>query len=490
MSKIDQASGEAAARAALEIGRARNEGKAEAKKSAAPDEIVKALEKMLDDARRSIQELSRFDFTTAGAQLRTILAAELVKVMQNVPGFSPPQLAQPPTPDQVKQLVASMQTLNNQGLLDKNDAVAKAFPGGKDDVRSSFGMQNTTPENARAGLTTQDSSPLGKNWNSFVQAATSSQSPQESLPLGKDGLRPEGQAPHELLGQELPNRDSAQPLTSAGLRSPIRTGDAFAGLNNKQKLDIMTASFGKEMAMALKEMGVRDPAALLKMAANPNAREALAKELGMSRAQLTVHLVRAEMVSIGPGRNGEQALRAQHLPALQSANIVTSSHLATVHALPKEQFSEVFQTVRQNFSGFAKAMSGERPILKKDLQHWAKAASRKKSDLLDADWEDMPKKNGDAEEMIMAWYLEHWADLEAKDEERRNQKRDEMSKERARAEKELSLPESKYDPSRDDGLICFWIERPNLDWERPTLTEMVYVCLDPKTGLIDMKQKE
>jgi hypothetical protein len=486
MSKIDS-SADVQRAVMFELDQAKSEARAKLK--AGPEEIIKALEKMLEDQKKAIAELVKLDFTTTNGQLRSILANELVKVMQNVPGFSQPQLAQPPTPDQLKQLVQTLQTANNQGLLAQNDAVAKTWPDGRADVRQAFGaeVKNNNADAARSGLTTQDSSPLAKNWNSFVQAATSAQGPQESLPLSKDGLR-EGQAPHELLAKELPNSQKGEPLTAAGLRSPARVGDPFGGLNNKQKLDIMTAAFGKDLALAMKDLGVRDPASLLRMVAKPDAREALANQLGLSRAQLTVHLVRAEMVSIGPGRSGEQALRPQHLPALQQANIVTTSHLATVNALPKEQFSEVFQTVRQNFSGFAKALTGERPILKKDLQHWAKAASRRKSDLLDASWDDMPKKNGDAEEMIMAWYLEHWADLEG---EREEKARREVEKERAREiEKQLKLPESKYDPARDDGLICFWIERPNLDWERPTLTEMVYVCLDPRTGLIDMKQKE
>ena len=44
------------------------------------------------------------------------------------------------------------------------------------------------------------------------------------------------------------------------------------------------------------------------------------------------------------------------------------------------------------------------------------------------------------------------------------------------------------------GLLPFaagcWIERPNLDPQRGALTEQVYVCLDPRTGLVDLKSKE
>ena len=129
-------------------------------------------------------------------------------------------------------------------------------------------------------------------------------------------------------------------------------------------------------------------------------------------------------------------------------------------------------------------MGGERPILKKDLQHWAKSAARRKSSLLDADWENMPRKPGDAEEMIMAWYLEHWEQLEGKKED------DKRDKEAFREAQQLALPNTRHDPARDDGLICFWVERPNYDVNRPSLTELAYVCLDPRTGLVDLKTKE
>ena len=92
----------------------------------------------------------------------------------------------------------------------------------------------------------------------------------------------------------------------------------------------------------------------------------------------------------------------------------------------------------------------------------------------------------------MAWYLEHWGEME--DKRREVAEKRELDKEAraalARGDVELQQPKAEYDPGRDDGLICFFIERPNLSFDRPTLTEMVYVCLDPKTGTIDMKSKE
>jgi hypothetical protein len=473
MSKID--GGDIQQRVMLDMDRARNEARAGSGKATATvdiDDILKLLKQMQVDSKAFSAQLLQVDFTATTGQLRDILGSELVKVLQQVPGFVQPQLSQPITPDEINKLLKQFQKLDNNGTLEKFDAIKLA----------------QRPEDARAGLLqAQDSSPVAKNWNSFVQASTNTQGLKDTLPGSKDGVR-EGQQPNELLAQEIPRREEAL----VGLRSPTRVGDPFGGLNNKQKLDIMSAGFGKQLAMAFKEMGVRDPSALMRMAATPEGRQELAQKLGLSRGQLTVHVARAEMLTIGPGRHGEQALRPQHLPALQRASIVTQAHLASVNNLPKEQFAEVFASVRQGYSGFAKALTGERPILKKDLQHWAKAASRRKSDLLDADWEDMPRGKGDAEEMIMAWYLQHWAELEGDAKQKKADDEKERAKERLRdADKTgLSMPETKYDPARDDGLICFWIERPNLDWERPTLTEMVYVCLDPKTGSIDMKSKE
>ncbi len=475
MSKIDSA--EVHRSVSLDVDRARQHGRAEGKSlmRATEDQVKALIEQMLQKEQLAGSALLRLDLTASSTQLRAILCDELLKVLQQVPGFVMPQLSRPPTPDETKQLLKLMQSFEKEGLLQKHDAFAKA-----------------RPEDARAGILQKgtDEAPTLKNWGQFVQSTTNAQSARDAQALSREGLQ-EGQAPHELHAQEIPRRE-AEIQRGAGLRTPALIGDGFAGLNNKQKLDIMTAGFGRELAMALKESGIRDPSQLLKAASTPEGREMLAKQLGLSRAQLVVHLARAEMLSIGPGRNGEQALRPQHLPALQSAQIVTQSQLASVHGMGSERFSEVFQNVRENFSGFARAMSGDRPVLKKDLQHWAKSAAKRKSSLLDAEWDELPRKNGDAEELIMGWYLEHWNEIEDKRREAAEQR--ELEKEAREALKrgdvDLPVPKSEYDPSRDDGLICFWIERPNLDFNRPTLTEMVYICLDPRTGMIDLKSKE
>jgi DNA-binding transcriptional ArsR family regulator len=470
MSKID--GGDIQRSVALDIERSKGHVRSDAQSfiRVSEEQAKKLLEKMVDEAKLQGSMLLRIDLNSVSSQVRQILADNFLKVVQQVPGFVQPQLSTPPLPEEVKALLKQLLAFEQNGMLAKSNAFEKA--GRPDDARG--GLMQSGMEDA----------PSLKSWGHFVHSPTNAQGTREALAPTREGLV-EGQAPHELHTKEKQNSEAT---LGAGLRSPTVTTDGFAALSNKKKLDIMSMAFGKEMALALKGMDIRSPAQLLKAAATPEGREMLAKQLGMSRAQLTVHLSRAEMLSIGAGRSGEISLRPQHLPALQNARIVTQSQLASVHSMPETAFNQVYQSVREGGSAFARAMSGERPVLKKDLQHWSKTAARRKSSLLDADWEEMPKKSGDAEEMIMGWYLEHWAELEDQ-----QKQRERVREEKAKAEKEelkLHTPKSEIDPARDDGLICFWIERPNLNFDRPTFTERVYVCLDPRTGMIDLKSKE
>ncbi len=408
-------------------------------------EFFKALNQAANQSHFENSRFARADYSKASGELKQTVADTVLRSLQGVPGFSPPRLSSPPTQAQLKGLLQQLVQAEKQGLL----------KGGNYDA--------ARPETAR-----KDNSPVAKDWGAFVQETNDAQKAQ--------GRALEG-SQQELFSEGLQN--SASLFEGAGLRSPILTGDPFAALTNKQKLTLMTDAFGP-LGQQLKDAGIRDPLSLLNAAVTPQDRAALADKLGISRGELLVHLARAELLLIGPGKGGAQALRPQHLPALAQSGIVTLAQLSAVRSLDPSQLDQLYASVRSNYTGFARAMSGERPILKKDLAHWAKGAAKKKSSILDSDWDEQRGHHGDAQEQIMAWYLEHFSALEDK------HKKDH----KGTAALQLDMPHMKLDQARNDGLVCYWIERPNFDGSRPTFSEMAYVCLDPKTGIVDQKQLE
>lgn len=412
-----------------------------------PQDFLKAMQQAMRAQKFEGSKLTVADMSKASAEVRQVAAQSYLSVLKTLPGFVNPTLSQPPTANQLRDLLKQLVSAEKQGLL-KPESFAQA-----------------RPDTARK----MDASPAGKAWGDFVQAPTNAQAAQNKAI---------DQA--QLLGEEL--KGAGQETEGAGLRTPQFAGEPFTALSNKQKLTLMTEAFGGDLAGQLKQNGIREPLSFVRAGLTPEARAGLSEQLGVNRGELLVHLARSELMLVGPGRNGEQALRPQHLPALAGSGIVTLAQLGAAKGLSPEQFNGLYAQIRGNFSGFARAVSGERPILKKDLAHWSKSASKKKSSILDSDWEESPRKSGDAEEQIMAWYLQHFAELERKAHHRADAHAKEALK--------LEMPFMRHDPVRDDGLVCYWIEKPNFDTNRPTFTEMVYVCLDPKTGVIDPRQKE
>lgn len=409
-----------------------------------PQDFLKAMAQAMRAQKFEGSKLTVADMSKAGANVRQVAAESYLRVLKTLPGFTSPTLSQPPTANQLRDLLKQLLSAEKQGLL-KPESFAPP-----------------RPETARKS----DASPAGKAWGDFVQAPTNAQ-----------GAQNKAIDQQQLLGEEL--KSAGQELEGAGLRSPQFAGEPFTALSNKQKLTLMTEAFGSELAGQLKQNGIREPLGLVRAGLTAEARAGLSQQLGVGRGELLVHLARSELMLVGPGRNGEQALRPQHLPALAGSGIVTLAQLGAAKGLSPEQFDGLYAQIRGNFSGFARALSGERPILKKDLAHWAKSAAKKKSSILDSEWDDSPRRTGDAEEQIMAWYLQHFAELEKKQHDRH-----------LKDALKLELPLMRHDPLRDDGLVCYWIEKPSFDTNRPTFSEMVYVCLDPKTGVVDPRQKE
>ena len=108
-----------------------------------------------------------------------------------------------------------------------------------------------------------------------------------------------------MLGQKM---DADGP----GLRTPKLVERAMADLSPGQRGALMRATFGDRLASELMRVGIEDPLQLVRAGSLPDARATLAKALNIPRGRLLGLLMRAEMLKIGPGRNGELGIRPVH----------------------------------------------------------------------------------------------------------------------------------------------------------------------------------
>jgi hypothetical protein len=201
-------------------------------------------------------------------------------------------------------------------------------------------------------------------------------------------------------------------------------------------------------------------------------------------------------LKIGPGRNGELAMRPDLLAAMHAAGIAGMGSLAALRGLSREELAHVYRRLREEAGGFSKAVSGGRVPVKRDLQHWARTAARGKSEILLPDFELLERggqfSRGDAQELIQAWYLENllWWELQdakrrAERDERDRRRRDgEPAEDEEQRDDAEDAPDMELDQTRDDKLVCFWITDYNVNPALPGGMRRMYVCLDPETGAI------
>jgi hypothetical protein len=214
--------------------------------------------------------------------------------------------------------------------------------------------------------------------------------------------------------------------------------------------------------------------------------------------------MRAELLKIGPGRNGELPVRPEFLVGLQQAGISMLGTLAALRGLSFDELKRIYNKLRNDAGGFANVMKGGRVPVKRDLIHWARTAARRKSDILLADSEEHHGRGmakDDAMELIAAWYLENllWDELlqseqqkrlrierdrqQREDRERQQQEDQRRDDEEAEWFEESIVPDLEYDEQREDRLMCFWVTDESPDPLNPGLRRM-YVCVDPDTGAI------
>ena len=346
-----------------------------------------------------------------------------------------------------------------------------------------------TAESARQAAQDPSLPQQALRWASFVQKATHIPGSGVQGRAGSASPKGEGTTLIEIIASRMGT------ASGPGLRSPRLVQRAMGDLSPAQRHILMVATFGEHIAGMLEALGITDPLMLVKAGALPGDRADLAAALNMPRARLLGLLMRAELLKIGPGRNGELGMRPDLLGPLKGAGIAMMGTLAALRGLSQEEIAKLYRKLRLASGGFRGAINGGRIPVKRDLMHWARTAARKRSDILLADSEEYLLGRGggmgssDAEELIQAWYLENllWEELADVREEERLEDYLRRRREEERGDEEQGeddMPDLEPDEGREDPLMCFWITDHNPDGLRHGSTRRMYVCVDPETGAI------
>ncbi|MBI5507336.1 MAG: hypothetical protein HY903_01160 [Deltaproteobacteria bacterium] len=449
----------------------------------ADNQILDLIKSIQKDRARAV-ELSRVDIRQAAPDTQQHLA---LLIGQQLKGQIPAQLAKQLAAGNVATDVLDqlMQRLANSSSADPNVRLGRA----------------TTPEAARELATDRSVPQQALRWTQFVQKVL--HVPGGTVQGRAGTATPKGETAKllEMLGQK------GGMVTAAGLRSPKLVERGLADLSPGQRALLMKATFGEKLAGELNRLGVQDPLGFVKAGALPEGRAELAGALNLSRAHLLGLLMRAELLKVGPGRNGELGINPELLAPLRHAGLVMLGTLGILRSLSREELAYIYGKLRTASGGFAKAVKGGRPPVKRDLIHWARAAGRKASDILLPDIEERGPKlsSGDAQELIQAWYMENllyeqlaYARRQRQEEEHLIKKvsRDERDERRDRRGQgnggddddpewiDDMIPELEHDDGRQDHLVCFWITDFNTDPTLPQSMRRMYVCIDPDSGAI------
>jgi hypothetical protein len=447
------------------------------------DDQIRDLIKSIHKDRAHAVELARVDPKTLGAATQAQLAQ---LVGQQLKGQIPAQLAQQLAAGNVAVDVLDhlMQRLANASSMNPEQRLGKA----------------ASPEAARDQATDRSVPQQALRWTQFVQKVLHVPGGRVQDRAGSAAPKGEGTSLAEMLGQRGSN------LNAAGLRSPKLVERSLTDLSPGQRAQLMRATFGEKLAGELSRLGIQDPLHFVKTGAAPEGRADLASTLGLSRAHLLGLLMRAELLKIGPGRNGELGIRPEMLGPLKQAGIVMLGTLGILRSLSREEMNYIYGKLRLASGGFAKTMRGSRPAVKRDLLHWARNAGRKASDILLPDIAERGPHfgSGDAQELIQAWYMENLLYeqlayarrgrpeddqglIKRVSRDERDEKRDGRGQEPDQEDPEWvedMIPELEHDPDRPDKLVCFWITDFNTDPTMPGAMRRMYVCVDPETGAI------
>ncbi|MEO1482960.1 MAG: hypothetical protein AAFU77_12710 [Myxococcota bacterium] len=447
--------------------------RAQAEQSA--DEQLNDIIKQLQQNRAQAALLSQVDVEALSPAAKAALQQQIAELLK---GQLPPNLAKALAEgdmdanllSRLMQRVANASDPNAAGKTPKADSPEAARNMAKD---------GSMPEHAL-------------RWTQFVQRSQHVPGAHIHNRGGAAGIKAEGTTLLELLSQNI---------AGTGFRTPglaaLATRD-LGLLSPMQRAVLLEATFGPELAAALQEMGVQDPLQLVRAGALPDGRAELAEALNMPRGRLLAFLMRAELLKIGPGNNGELGMRPEFLAALKDSGIAMLGTLAALRMLNHEELNFIYQQLRAGLGAFSMNAKGGRPVLKRDLLHWARVAARRPSEimLLDQEHAGEQMNRAEAQELVSAWYLENlfWEELaERRDSDRRRverderERRDQQRREDEEEEEQLyqdDLPEMEFDPGRGDDLVCFWISDYNTTGHMAGMLRRMYVCIDPDSGAI------
>ncbi|MEM6533215.1 MAG: hypothetical protein AAF654_11350 [Myxococcota bacterium] len=441
------------------------------------DEQLSDLFKQIQQNRAQASLLTQVDVEALTPAAKAALQQQIAELLK---GQLPPNLAKALAEGDMD---ANLLSRLIQRVANANDpnATGKTPKADSPEAARNLAKDGSMPEHAL-------------RWTQFVQRSQHVPGAQIHNRGGAAGIKAEGTTLLELLSQAA---------GGAGLRAPglaaLATRD-LGLLSPMQRAVLLEATFGPQLAAALQEMGVEDPLQLVRAGALPEGRAELAAALNMPRGRLLAFLMRAELLKIGPGNNGELGMRPEFLAALKDSGVAMLGTLAALRMLNHEELNFIYQQLRAGLGAFSMNPRGGRPVLKRDLLHWARVAARRPSEIMLLDQENAggELKQTDAQELVSAWYLENllWEELaERRDSDRRRVERDDRDR-RDRQQREGSehdedeqpyrddLPEMEYDHGRGDDLVCFWISDYNTTGHMAGMLRRMYVCIDPESGAI------
>ncbi len=442
------------------------------------DDQVRDLVKAVQKDRSRAVELARVDLRSLESGTQQLVGRLLAEQLR---GQLPPALTQ--------SLVAGQVTVDLMERLAQRLANSQS-----QEPQNRFGRAQS-PEMARELASDRSVPQQALRWTQFVQKTQHIPRAEVQQRSGVASPKGEGTALAEILSGK-------GGVLGPGLRAPRLVERGMGDLSPAQRQLLMRATFGETLARELTRLGIGDPLAFVRAGSLPETRAELALALNMPRARLLGLLMQAELLRLGPGKNGELALHPELLGALRHAGIAMLGTLAALRGMTRQDLTSLYNLMRAAKGDLTRVKRGGRPPVKRDLAHWARAAARKPSEILLPDVARQNLSRAEAQELVQAWYTENllWDTLA---QARRRQEELAQGRDRARRERgdeqqrgqdqrqdgdpawaDDPFLELTPDEGRGDHLMCFWVTDYNTNPLLPGGVRRMYVCIDPETGAI------
>lgn len=218
-----------------------------------------------------------------------------------------------------------------------------------------------------------------------------------------------------------------------------------------------TYLFGAKLGEGLVKQGIKTAGQLLSRTATPTGRSQLAQATGAPRWQVLGAAKSAELLGIGSGAGGEQALSPEYLEFLAQAGVHSRRRLAEFAQASRMMGAQwLFDRMRQILRKHGHDKKS-RPLERRDVKHWAQSAASLPDAVHLPDPNDGKNKREDRMELVLAALLD---------------------------EGEPGLIEDVIDaPDRPPEEVCYYILRsgpPRPDGK----PDRVYMCVNTRTGAV------